>query len=128
MINRRGFLAAASANLVCLSAPAFVPAAHLMRLSRNVRPERGQYFGFVYRLYVHSRARPIADLQGAGWSAPNIAGELNRRGPSAMNGAPWTARDVASVIDRARELRASRRYDPAVGRAFQINLDPGRNA
>jgi len=52
-------------------------------------------------------------LQANGLSQTAIADALNLKGPSAMNGIPWDAGSVQSVIDQDRRIR----FDDAIFRA-----------
>jgi hypothetical protein len=104
MIDRRRFLLSVSANIMFVCAPALIPAARLMPVRRVPVVASPRHFGFVERLYIHLNSGAIAALQADGKSAEEIAVELNRRGLSGMNAAPWTAREVIGVVHRAQDI------------------------
>ena len=103
MINRRRFLVSGFATALC--APAVVRVATLMPVRGIVIPSEVLHFGFVDRMYVHLHFTKIAQMQDGGLSIREIARELNRHGSAAMNGLPWDAQNIASVLMRNEQIR-----------------------
>ena len=128
MLTRRAFLVSLSSSALIFSAPAVVKYASLMKL-RTVPPLAPRpHYGFVQRLFLHSRAPAIIELQEAGRSFSEIAAELERRGLSNVNRDPWTAQGLDGVVRLARELGVGRPRGAVVSRPFQMDPDFERNA
>src|SRR4029453_4268327 len=103
VITRRSFLVTTPAGLIF--APPFVQATNLMPLRGIVLPLEHSYFGFVDRLYVYLQRSKISRLQNIGFSLHQVADELNKYRSTAMNGVPWNAQNVISVLKRDEQIK-----------------------
>ena len=103
MITRRSFLVTTPAALIF--APPFVQATNLMPLRGIVLPLERSYFGFVDRLYVYSHVSKIRRLQNVGLSLHQVADGLNKYRSTAINGVPWNAQNVISVLKRDEQIK-----------------------
>src|SRR5579871_2981723 len=108
MVVRRNFIVGIATSLIC--APAVVHASSLMPI--RMPPYEAAVWGQITRLYVHTYLPTIMKLQADGLSQAAIAGVLNLKGSAAMNGVPWNASNVQSVIGLDRRIR----FDDAIFR------------
>jgi len=105
-MTRRSFFVTTSA---AFCAPAVLRAANLMPLRGIILPFERNYFGFLDRLWVNLHLPKITQLYNDGFSAHEIASELNRMRWTAINGNAW---DVQHVLGVARRNQQIQRGDP----------------